>query len=290
MRLMPSYVLALCVVILSACGKEESRIAGNGGGIRYSVRSGVSVQAGTKAGVSFPGTEFADLAHSFIGLSAAFLPEGSNNFPDGTVNTPSNYFTNRRMSRNTENPATVGGHLSPGDPLLNGLDPHPWKTYPEAFWPYSGKLSFFAYAPYQEEMTPEFTVTGFGEGYAGGWPTITFQPDQDPASQTDLLAGSTRDQDGKQLKQYYEGSNYVDLDLYHQLTWVDFQARVQKVEFSDDSEWNAWVSANGLAGSRIAVAAIHISGILKSNSGSWSSAATSFTWDTPVFTDNTTEY
>lgn len=97
-----------------------------------------------------------------------------------------------------------------------------YDTTPERFWPVTGNLTVFAYAPYmkndvlQQTLAPGWT---FGEGY----PQIQWIPDPDPRKQVDIcLAVASNTPRSLQVpmefhhatSQIYFAANYVELAMY----------------------------------------------------------------------------
>lgn len=91
-----------------------------------------------------------------------------------------------------------------------------WKS-PDVWWPLGSWLSFFAYAPYQADVSSAPLVYP-SEDYSGGLPRFTYTPELEAADQKDLvISAPVLD------RSVSEGT--VPLNFYHVLTKVLFQAR-----------------------------------------------------------------
>lgn len=97
-----------------------------------------------------------------------------------------------------------------------------WEYSPETYWPSSGYISFFTYAPYNAtglEITNE-------DGNAinsttSGVPQLLFNVQQQPAEQIDLLIAPSRMNQTRMT-----AGGYVNVLLRHALTRICFAARV----------------------------------------------------------------
>ena len=282
MRKILAYGL-LAVLVAAACVKTPSGEDASSQEIFFCVRSPYSLQVDTKSRLNFSNTDFSALSDSAIGLSAVYLPDGVAYPGSNPENIPAPYFLNRPIRHDMDNSASIGSTLAENDPLRVGLDSRAWAAQPGVIWPYSGQLSFFAYAPYREEMNAGAPLVVSERG-------VYYRPEEDPKEQVDLVAGVTLDQTRNSLATFYSSKEFVDLTLYHCLTWVDFQARVRidTEYFTDKSKLDSWYTSNGLTGCRIGVAGVKLSGILASNNATWTT--TGLTWGAPPVPPSTTSY
>ena len=268
--------LIVGILLAVSCGKTPQDVGVlSEDAVIFAVCGPLTVEIGTRASLPLPGANFATLANSGIGISAAYLASGT--FSESS--TPVNYFTNRQLIRGDDKGIGSGMVSRP-----TGLDINAWELNPGGLWPYDGKLSFFAYAPYREETEDNFEIPGFVSPYSSGYPRLFFRPDPDPKNQVDLLTGMTLNQERASIQSTYTNDvQYVDLDLSHSLTWVDFQAKVaiDAIFQGNKTNLDTWLETNGLSGCKIFVAGIKISGVLGANSGGWTSEG--FVWDTPDF-------
>lgn len=281
MRKILAYGL-LAVLVAAACVKTPSGEDASSQEIFFCVRSPYSLQVDTKSRLNFSNTDFSALSDSAIGLSAVYLPDGVN-YPGTDLIFPAPYFLNRPIRHDMDNSASIGSTLAENDPLRVGLDSRAWAAQPGVIWPYSGQLSFFAYAPYREEMNTGAPLVVSERG-------VYFRPEEDPKEQVDLVAGVTLDQTRNSLATFYSSREFVDLTLYHCLTWVDFQARVRidTENFADKAALDTWYHANGLDNCKIGVAGVKLSGILASNNATWTT--TGLVWGEPPVSRDTTSY
>ena len=98
--------------------------------------------------------------------------------------------------------------------------PDRWEYTPVKYWPNtpSEKLSFFAYAPYEEKPAGGTNYIKLSEQTTGGYPTITFTLQDVANNMTDLVVADAKD------KKKEDGS--VSFTMAHVLSRALFQAKL----------------------------------------------------------------
>ena len=224
-------------------------------------------QVSTKSLADYESVEDLSTYTDGIGVYAAYLPEDKS-FPGDGSNKPQAMINNRQVIRDDKTTAlSAAGVSAQADTRL-------WYCYPAAYWPYAGKLSLFAYAPYRE--TPDADSLMVTTAYsANGWPSLKFTVHPHAKKQLDLLAGCALDKTATSGS-YRDVHGSVDLDMKHQLTWIDFRARAASDMNAD--AFNNWVASN-FAGktTQIGIASILLEGLLDCRTGHFS--ASGFSWD-----------
>lgn len=259
------------LLLLPACTKDTGREEANPVVTFTEVPIRFSVPAtGTKAEAALDNFEALMNYGDGIGLYGAYLAADA--FPGDAGHRPVQLFHNIQTMRGDE-PIPTGEA---------GVDENVWHTTPTIYWPNAGKVSFFAYAPYTatDAMDADsLSIVTASRYSAGEYPRLKFTPRADAKRQQDLLTGRTMDKTGASGEAVYRtGKGYVDLDLYHQLTWVDFKARVTFDGNQEDFE--TWLTQNfSGTGYRIGIASVTLSGVLASNTGTFTSGGRGFVWD-----------
>ena len=99
-----------------------------------------------------------------------------------------------------------------------------WSATPKHYWPSNSetKLSFFAYAPYNE-FNQEILVPGTNDWSNGKTLEINFSPKQNPYNQVDLcVAKAVLDQSPPAYGQ--GAAPLIELNFKHTLSWISFEA------------------------------------------------------------------
>ena len=233
--------------------------------------SDVRASVSSKAGSHFDGDEVYDLLNAKgYGVSSVFVPrEDDDPYTESTPDR-STYITNLPVNRSN----AVLFYYDDTDVV----DRYYWITSPTTYWPPDGHVSFFAYAPYRADATnnPESNFKLNDDFSTLHFPTITYTPETDAANQDDVLTGCAMDWDMSTESPSTGYSGDVDMTLYHQLSWITFEARA---EISLDL--HTWLDAR-LPGYKIGVTRIELSGIAGTNTGRYVLPAanpTGFVWD-----------
>lgn len=138
-----------------------------------------------------------------------------------------------------------------------------WKCSPAAYWPLASCLSFFAYAPYQANVTQEAgapapMVLFPSEDYTGGMPRLRFTPAADVSEQVDFCVASP-------LLDWSAAKGNVSMVFEHALTRVRFYMNIDGA---------------GQAGYQYRVTSLAIRGLVSTNVLTYSaSGGKSFVWD-----------
>lgn len=161
------------------CSDSESSIYVEGNRVHFSC-DGVDTRS-----AGFTGT--GPLSILSMGIYAAHTES------DWANNSPWNFMKNQQVARTDAN--------------------SPWNYSPEVYWPGSGNISFFAYAPYNPDG---LTITG-----SNGTPTFNFEVAATSAKQVDLLVANPLKNQTKTSSQ-----GYANILLRHALTRISFAARI----------------------------------------------------------------
>ena len=152
----------------------------------------------------------------------------------------------------------------------NGLDL--WKG--GVYWPFGYWLSFFAYSPYNANVTTG-NLRFPSSDYVSGYPRLQYTPEDLAANQVDLcLATPVMDRAST------VNSGVVPLTFSHVLTRLCIQAR-----WTGTSARIAEVTANGQT---IRILGMEIDNVVGSNKLTY--GRTSFLWDSPVPADYNASY
>lgn len=161
------------------CSDSESSLYEEGDRVHFSC-DGVDTRS-----AGFTGT--GPLSILSMGIYAAHTES------DWTESSPLNFMKNQKVARTDAD--------------------SPWSYSPEVYWPGSGNVSFFAYAPYN---AAGLTITG-----SNGTPQFDFDVASTSAGQVDLLVANP-------LKNHTKTSSqgYANISLRHALTRISFAARI----------------------------------------------------------------
>ena len=121
-----------------------------------------------------------------------------------------------------------------------------WEYSPIKYWPEKkqDQISFFAYGPYKNnDATPAATIQPQGKdnvnaNAVAGAPTVKFIQSIDPALMVDFVAGVAMDQTYTVENGAQDDSKTVNFILKHELTRVNFVAKLDRNAFSSSEDKN----------------------------------------------------
>ncbi len=110
-----------------------------------------------------------------------------------------------------------------------------WRCSPAAYWPFQESLSFFAYAPYDENMQIE--------DYNGGMPRIRFTPTTDVTFQPDFCVAVPR-------FDRLPSDGAIQLTFHHTLTRIRLYVNIKGYEAPSYDYYITDLKIRGVDGSR----------------------------------------
>lgn len=281
------HILLLLLPLLAGCGKERPGIEQSGMPIVAAVGGpsfGLIGEERTKAELAI--NSFDELEMKGLGLYAAYLPltAADQNWPGDAVDSPQIFFENRAFEPDDNSGIQI--HSS-------GVDVVPWRGNPDAFWPPLGHLSFFAYAPYVAEQSDSLRIswTPRDTTLANRYPTLHYIPDPQPQRQVDLMTALYLDPTRQAVSTVSGEEGMIDLDLKHQLTWVDFSARVNCADAARKTALDALAAKFNKEGYtvKVGIASVVLENILSENSGRFDKTE-GFVWNAGDAAKKTARY
>lgn len=227
-----------------------------------------------------------------IGLFASWLPykdyttESIQPYDDNdhASNTPQSYIRNAQVSMSDSAKDVVV--TDPGrtpyseEDSDNTVSSHYWRAGQGIYWPVSGSLSFFAYAPYDAGVSGEGPLV-IDPDYSNGYPKVTFTVDNNALNQKDFLTATHLDltksspADRSTMKQ-----GELDLQFFHQLTWIDFEAECSASDWFRDWVWD------NITEPVYGVSAITLNNIAATGKGTFQQGDKGFIWYEPAKKDH----
>lgn len=116
-------------------------------------------------------------------------------------------------------------------------DASAWGYSPIKYWPeqQTEYISFFAYGPFNNNQdTPSATITTMSAANSTGIPTVTFTQANDVTKMVDFVAGVAMNQ--TYSPEGNDDSKTVSFNLKHELTRVNFAAKLDRDAYSDSEE------------------------------------------------------
>ena len=194
-------IVASAAIAMTGCSSDETVLTPSA--------QGNAIEFGTYLGrdAQMRGTELTNTTFNKFGVHASYT--GADDF--GTSSTP-NFMYNQTVSKSED----------------------AWTYTPLKYWPTTigDKVSFFAYAPLAAESNGCLTLS---TNEATGAPTVTYTYPSDLTQMVDFVANNQLN-----LKRTLTGNdvNKVNFTLKHELTRVNFLAKVSEDVFKSDNAAN----------------------------------------------------